>query len=261
MALTIEGVTVKAGGRALLDRVEASFARGRVTAILGPNGAGKSTLAGVLAGLTRSDAGQAMLDGQPLLSLPPRERARRIGYLPQAAQVQWNLKVEELVALGRLPHHGPFAGMSDADHAAVDRALAATDTARFAGRGMQTLSGGEAARVHLARVLAGEPEWIIADEPLEGLDPAHRLDVLDVLRAAAGTRAGAGAGVIVILHDLSHAARAADDALLIDNGRIVAAGSAQDVLTAERLAAVYGVRFFAGHDARGAPLLVPMERL
>lgn len=257
MALTLDRVGMTLGGRRVLDDVGASFAPGRVTAVLGPNGAGKSTLAGVLAGLTRPDAGAAALDGQPVLAIPARERARRIGYLPQAAQVHWDLRVGELVALGRLPHRGPFAAPDEADRAAVAAALEATDTARFMGRSMATLSGGEAARVHLARVLAGTPDWIIADEPLEGLDPAHRLDVLDRLRAAAS----AGAGVVVILHDLSHAARAADDALLLDGGRIVAAGPAAGVLTPERLAAVYGVRFFVGRDGQGAPLLVPMERL
>lgn len=257
MALTLEDVTVALGGRDVLVGVGATFAGGRVTAVLGPNGAGKSTLVEVLTGLIAPRAGLARLDGRPVLDLAPRERARRIGYLPQAAPAHWDLRVADLVALGRLPHRGTFAALSADDRSAIDAALAATDTIRFATRTIATLSGGEAARVHLARVFAGKPDWIVADEPLEGLDPAHRLDILDRLRAAAQ----GGAGVIVILHDLMHAIRVADDALLLDNGRVAAAGLAADVLTPERLAPVYGVRFFAGKADDGAPLLVPMARL
>ena len=257
MGLSADQVTVMRGGRPVLDGVSVAFAPGRVSVVLGPNGAGKSTLAGVLTGLLTPDAGRATLNGADVRTLDPRDRARRIGYLAQDAEVHWDLCVEELVALGRLPHRGPFAALGAADKAAIDAALAATDTARFVGRRVLTLSGGEAARVQLARVFAGQPEWIIADEPLEGLDPGHRLDLLDRLRAAAA----AGTGIVLILHDLAHAARVADDALLIAEGRVAAQGPARDVLTPDRLEPVYGVRFFNGTDTQGRPLLVPTDRL
>lgn len=257
MALTLDAVSVRLGGRDVLRDVCARFVAGRVTVVLGPNGAGKSTLAQVLAGIVVPRTGAARIDDGPLLDLPPRERARRIGYLPQALSAHWDMRVDELVALGRLPHRGPFAAPSPADREAIAAAMVATDTTPFAHRTIATLSGGEAARVHLARVLAGTPDWIIADEPLEGLDPAHRLGVLDQLRAAAA----AGTGVIVILHDLTHAARVGDEALLLQHGSVVAAGTAADVLTPALLGPVYGVRLFAGVDDGGAPLLLPVAPL
>jgi len=254
--LRLDAIGMTLGGRRVLDSVSVDFAPGRLTAVLGPNGAGKSTLAQIAAGLAAPDAGHVTLGGRALAALPPRERARAIGYLPQGARVHWDLAVTELVALGRLPHRGPFAALDAADRAAIDAAMAATDIAGLADRTMTTLSGGEAARVHLARVLAGNPGWIIADEPLAGLDPAHQIDVIDRLREAARR----GAGVIVILHDLAHAARAADAAVLLDMGRVVAQGSADAVLSPERLSAVYGVDWFMATDDAGAPVLLPTRR-
>ncbi len=256
MELSLDAVTVALGGKTVLHDVSLDFAPGKLTAVLGPNGAGKSTLASVAAGLRTPDSGAARLGGRGLDEIPARERARLVGYLPQSARVHWDLKVAELVALGRLPHRGAFAGLSAADREAIAAAMAATDTTGFATRGIATLSGGEAARAHLARVLAGELRWIIADEPLAGLDPAHQLDVLARLRDAAA----AGAGVVLILHDLSHAARMADTVVLMDGGRIVAAGAAADVLTPDRLASVYGIEIFVGTDRHGAPVLVPVAR-
>lgn len=256
MELTLADIRVRLGTIQALDGVSIRFASGRVTAILGPNGAGKSTLASVAAGLRAADTGSATLGDRPLGALPVRERARLIGYLPQSAALHWNIAARELVALGRLPHRGPFGGMAAADWVAVDRAMEATDTTAFAARPTAELSGGERARVLLARVLAGEPRWIIADEPLAGLDPAHQLDVLARLRDAAR----AGVGVVLVLHDLSHAARAADDALLLAGGRAVASGPVADVMTPARLREVYGIDVFVGTDGAGGPVLVPFAR-
>ncbi len=256
MELTLADIRVRLGTIQALDGVSIRFASGRVTAILGPNGAGKSTLASVAAGLRAADTGSATLGDRPLGALPVRERARLIGYLPQSAALHWNIAARELVALGRLPHRGPFGGMAAADWVAVDRAMEATDTTVFAARPTAELSGGERARVLLARVLAGEPRWIIADEPLAGLDPAHQLDVLARLRDAAR----AGVGVVLVLHDLSHAARAADDALLLAGGRAVASGPVADVMTPARLREVYGIDVFVGTDGAGGPVLVPFAR-
>jgi iron complex transport system ATP-binding protein len=226
LALTLGGTPVLAG-------VSAAIAPGQITAIIGPNGAGKSSLLACLAGLVRPAAGRVTLDDAHLASLEARQRARRIGFLPQVAEVNWDIDVETLVALGRLPHQG--AGGADA--AAIAAAMAATDTARLAGRVVNSLSGGERARVLLARVLAGQPDYLLADEPLANLDPGHQLDTLACLRAAAA----AGTGVAIVLHDLAHAARLADHLVLLDQGRVRAAGPAAAVLTPEHLAAAYGV--------------------
>jgi iron complex transport system ATP-binding protein len=252
--LIAQGLTVALGGRPVLTQVDATLRQGRVTVILGPNGAGKSTLLKALVGLVSLTAGAVTLGGLPVTSLPARTRARRIGYLPQEASVHWNVAVRDVVALGRVPHRAPFAGPSPADQAAVAAALAATGTSDLADRGIADLSGGERARVLLARVLAGEPDWLLADEPLANLDPAHQVDVLDRLRGVAET----GRGVVLVLHDLAQAARIADDVLLLRRGAMVAAGTAADVLTPERVAEVFEV-----HVATlpGSRMMVPIGRI
>ena len=241
-------ISVDLGGARVLDGVDGEFKRGRVTALLGPNGAGKSTLLGVLAGLRVPTQGDATLDGEDIARLPPRARARRIGLLPQGGEVHWDIDAASLVALGRFAHR-------DADARAIDAAMAAADIGHLRARGVATLSGGERSRVLLARVLAGEPEWLLADEPLANLDPAHQLAMLAQLRAVAAR----GAGVIVVLHDLGHAARFADDALVLASGCVVAAGPVAAVLTPATLAAAFGITAHFGTAADGSPVIVPLE--
>lgn len=234
--LSAQDLGLSLGGKSALAEASMRVQRGAVTAIIGPNGAGKSSLLACLAGLLAPDTGRVMLDDVPLASLSPQQRARRIGFLPQAAEVNWDVDVATLVALGRLPHQGRW-GPGPADAAAVAAAMAATDIEGLATRVVNTLSGGERARALLARVLAGAPDYLLADEPLASLDPGHQLDSLACLRDAAT----AGAGVVVVLHDLAHALRIADRVILLDAGRIVADDAASAVLTPERIAAVYGV--------------------
>ncbi len=255
MTLCAETLTLALGGATILDSVSATFVPGRVTAVLGPNGAGKSTLLACLAGLRNADSGSVRLGGVARAAVPRRELARRIGFLPQEADVHWDIDVATLVALGRFPHRGRW-GDSEVDRAAVARAMSATDCARFAGRIVNTLSGGERARVLLARVLAGEPQWLLADEPLANLDPAHQLDGLDCLRSVAR----AGAGVVVVLHDLNHAARVADDLLLMRGGRVVAQGPPDAVLTPALIAETYGVATHIGTTPDGQRFIVPTHR-
>lgn len=244
MDLTVDCVSVMLGRRLALDGVDARLRPGRVTAILGPNGAGKSTLLKAAAALLPLSGGTVTLGHDPVGSLDPRARARAIGYLPQDAQVGWNMIAREVVALGRLAHRSAFAAPSPEDRAAITRALEATETQELADRPIGELSGGERARVLLARVLAGSPCWLLADEPLASLDPSHQADLLDRLRAFAGE----GRGVAIVLHDLVQAQRAADDALLLDRGRVVAFGPAAEVLTPANLQAVFGVRVIAARD-------------
>ena len=222
----IEVKAVTVSGR--LDGLDASFEPGRITAICGPNGAGKSTLLQCLAGLVEPDEGGVLIAGAPLPR--GRERARRIGYLPQVGEIAWDLSVGGLAALGRLPH-------ADRGEAQVAAALAAVGLSDFAGRPVSTLSGGERARALLARVLAGEPEWILADEPLAALDLAHQLALLAHLRAAAGQ----GAGVVLVLHDLALAMNHADRVLVLDRGTLAAEGPPGEALSAATIARVWGV--------------------
>jgi len=202
-----------------LAGVSLALEPGTITAICGPNGAGKSSLLQCLAGLLLPEGGSVALGGTPLATLHPRERAKAIGYLPQEPLIAWDVAVRNLVALGRLPHR-------DRGEAQVAAAMAAMDVAHLAHRPASRLSGGERARVLLARVLAGEPHWILADEPLAALDLAHQLELLAHLRRAAD----AGAGVVLVLHDLALAMNHADRALVLSEGALAADGPCEDAL-------------------------------
>jgi len=214
-----------------LSDITAALRPGELTAICGPNGAGKTTLLRALAGL---EPGPVTLAGQPLAALPPRSRAQTIGYLAQDGEAAWNLTAEALVRLGRLPHR---TGRTE-DDAAVEAALSALDLTHLARRGVHTLSGGERARVMLARVLAGEPRWILADEPLASLDLAHAAALLAHLRQAADQ----GTGVVLVAHNLAHAMNHAHRVLVLHEGRLAADGLPEAALSADVIAQVWGIK-------------------
>lgn len=205
---------------------------GEITAVVGPNGAGKSSLVACLAGLLRPTSGEVLLGGNSLAACPPRLRARRIGYLPQSPEVAWDLTVETLVGLGRLPWQGGALHRAHAtpeeDARAVATALAAMDLETLRHHPVSRLSGGERARALAARVLAGEPQWLIADEPLANLDLAHAAALVRLLRRQAHDE---GRGVVVVLHDLATAMNHADRVVVLEQGRIVADGPPVDALT------------------------------
>jgi iron complex transport system ATP-binding protein len=226
-------MTLDARSLTIADRlhdVSAILQPGQITAICGPNGAGKSTLLSALAGLLPPTAGEVLLDGAELAAAHPRERARAIGYLPQTGEVAWDVAVTGLVALGRLPH-------GDRGEAAIARALAACDLEALAYRSVSTLSGGERARALLARVLAGKPRWILADEPLAALDLAHQLALLRVLRAEADR----GTGVVMVLHDLALAMNHADRVIVLDQGCTKADSAPEEALSLAVIREVWGV--------------------
>ena len=233
--LSVQGLRFQRGGRRILDDIDVTFDSGCVTAVLGPNGAGKSTLLGCVAGLLTATSGNIRLDGKPTLTMPSSARARRIAFLPQSPEVAWPIDVETLVGLARIPFHGVTSDVEDA--AAVTRAMENTQTAHWANRVVSTLSGGERARVLLARIFAGEPEWILADEPFAGLDPAHQFEAADLLCAFARS----GRGLVLTIHDLTLAARIADRIVILQDGRIVADGTPAQALTPATLRDVYGI--------------------
>ena len=229
MTLALHGATVP--GR--LDSATLELRPGEITAICGPNGAGKSTLLTVLAGLLAPGAGTASLDGAPLATISARSRAQAIGYLPQNAEIAWDIDVATLTGLGRLP----WRSLPADDRAAINEALVATDLVPLASRPMSKLSGGERARALLARVLAGQPRWVLADEPLAALDLAHQAALLRTFRALASE----GAGVVLVLHDLARAMNGADRAVVLKQGRIVADGPPSEALSSAQLAETWGV--------------------
>lgn len=235
--LSAENLTVRIGPRAIIENISLSFASGCFVALIGPNGAGKTTLLKALAGLITPE-GNVHLAGRPLADIPRRERARRIAYLPQGHQVHWPLLARDVVALGRYPHGLSDPSRLSAEHArAIDDAMARTDTTHLADQPVQTLSGGERARVMLARVMAVEAPVILADEPTASLDPGHQISVMRDLKAESRR----GTLVVAVTHDLGLAARLADVIVLLDKGRLVAQGEPETVLTDDNLHAVYNV--------------------
>ena len=247
--LALDAVTVRRGARAVLDRVSARIGQGELVGLLGPNGAGKTTLMRAALGLQPATGGIAF-GGIPLATLPPRLRALRAAHIPQDRSIAWPLTVAALVALGRIPHRASAAE----DAAAVDRALAAMELAPLRDRPATALSGGERARVLIARALAQDAPLLLADEPTAGLDPAHALGLMSTFRALARD----GRGILVSLHDLGLAARWCDRLILLDRGRVAADGPPLEVLTPSRLAAVYGITAHLATDASG-PILQPIS--
>ncbi len=213
-----------------LDDVSAALQPGEITAIVGPNGAGKSSLLACLAGLLEPDSGSVMLDDAALASLAPQTRAQAIGYLPQSPEVAWDVSVETLVALGRSPWR-------DRDVAAIDAALTTMELTDLRLRPVSRLSGGERARALMARVLAGQPRWVLADEPLANLDLTHQQTLLGVLRA----QAQAGIGVVMVMHGLAEAMNHADRVLVLFEGHLIADGLPETVLNQATIRRAWGI--------------------
>jgi iron complex transport system ATP-binding protein len=252
--LSCSRISVTIDHKAILSDVSLTIDVGTVTAIVGPNGAGKSTLLSCLAGLREPTSGAVMLDDAVLTGMKPRDRARRLAFLPQTPEIAWSVEARTLIELGRTPFVGA-RGQTAADRAAVDRAMAAANVEAFEHRIVDTLSGGERARVLIARAVAGEPEWLLADEPLTGLDPAHQLDAAALFRRLADS----GVGVVATLHDLSMALRMADRIIVLADGGVMADEPPATALTPEVLKRAYGVEATLT-EGPGGPLIDVIRR-
>ncbi|WP_432511461.1 ABC transporter ATP-binding protein [Kineococcus sp. SYSU DK001] len=241
----------------VVEGLDLRIGTGRITALIGPNGCGKSTLLGTLARLLPARAGAVLLDGADIHSLRTREVARRLGLLPQAPVAPEGITVAELVRRGRHPHRGAFGARTAEDDRVVAEALLRTRMAEFAGRGVDTLSGGQRQRAWIAMALAQQTPLLLLDEPTSYLDVAHQVEVMDLLvdLNAAGTT------VVVVLHDLNQAARYAHDVVALRAGRVVAAGPPAEVVTAEVVADVFGLRARVVPDPdTGTPVVLPRGR-
>lgn len=252
MSLVLERVSVRYGSRtAVAPDAERVLETGELVALVGPNGAGKSSLLKALAGLVDA-TGRIDVAGRPLAELGAGSRARRIAYLAQEAAAHWPLRVAELVALGRLPHRAYGQAPGAADREAVAWAMARTGIAELAGRRVDTLSGGEFARVQLARALAVQAPILLADEPVAALDPFHQLQIMAELeRYAREDRL-----VVVVMHDLSLAARYCHRMLLLHEGAVVADGAPADVLRPELLERYYRIEAYVS-EYDGQTVVVP----
>ncbi len=256
MTLRANQVSVRLGARNVLRDMTFEVKPGEIVAVAGPNGAGKSTLLRALAGLVPLQSGDVSLDDTNIRAFDAASLGRALAYLPQERIVHWPLTAATIVGLGRLPHRGLSRGETDADRAAVAAALTAMDVQQLSGRPVSELSGGERARVLVARALAQDARYLIADEPTAGLDPGHTLTLFEhLMKIAAQQRA-----VVVALHDLSLTLRYCHRVALLKDGAMVAFGAPGDVLSAANLAAVYGVRATLS-CVDGVPVVVPIEAL
>lgn len=247
--LAAQSVTVRRGGRAIVDGVTATLEGGMFVALVGANGAGKSTLLSCMAGLLKPDAGDVRLEGRPVLTLSGRDLAKRRAYLPQSLRAEWPISVERLVALGLTPQLPPFGGLPGGFEPRLTQALEACDLTEHRFQAATTLSGGELARAMLARALIGDPQVLLADEPVSGLDPRHRLDTVARLRRLAVEE---GRLVVATLHDLTLAARHATHLMALRQGRLLAFGPTATTLTPALLREVFDVEatiIGAGRDA------------
>lgn len=236
--LEVENLRASFGGAPILRGVTFAVDHGEFVALIGPNGAGKTTILRAAAGLLDCE-GAVRLDGRPVASASLAQRARLVSYLPQGRVAHWPMTVRDIVTLGRLPHRSALARMSKEDQAAIDRAMAAAELEQLAGRRIDMLSEGERARVMMARALAQTAPLLLADEPTAALDPYHQLQIMELLRAEAQR----GAAVIAVLHDLGLAEQFAGRVILAAGGAVVADGPPAEVLTPERLEAVYRIRW------------------
>jgi iron complex transport system ATP-binding protein len=228
---TLDAVTARHGRKTVLEGASLRVVSGEVVGIVGPNGAGKTSLLRAGFGLLPLAAGQARLSAQPVTALKPDARARLVGYLPQERRAAWNLPARMIAALGA-------SDLREAEADALARAcLTRVGAGDLADRGILDMSGGERARVLLARLLATRAPLLVADEPVAGLDPDAQLLTLDLLRAEAAS----GAAVVVTLHDLGLAARACDRVVVVSQGRIVAEGAPREALSKDVLARVFGL--------------------
>lgn len=249
--LAISGLSVSLGRRCVLAQVSLAVPEGTFLGLIGPNGAGKSTLLRAVTGLIPAD-GEVTVAGQPLADMHPVARARTLSYLPQEREIAWPMTVERVVALGRSPHRRGFARPSAADRDAVERAIETMDLAGLRERSALQLSGGERARVLIARALAQETPLVLADEPTAGLDPAHQIALMQTFRAIAR----AGRTVVASLHELTLAGQWCDRLALLGHGRVVAEGTPADVLSEDNLSEIYRIRA-ARVDTPEGPAIVP----
>ncbi|WP_342318158.1 ABC transporter ATP-binding protein [Corynebacterium mayonis] len=252
--LTASGLHVGYGDDPVVRGVDVTIAQGEITVFVGPNGSGKSTLLKALGRHLPPLQGQVSLGGRNIFTLRPREFARSVAFLPQEPTTPEGVTVREVIAYGRYPYTGPFAALRPRDHQAIVKAAETTGVSGLLDVPATDISGGQRQRVWVAMAVAQETPILLLDEPTTYLDPAHQLGILDQVVALKRT----GRTIVMVLHDMTHAARFADNVVALDRGRVVAAGPAPEVLTVELVHEVFGVECLSVTDPdTGRVLPVP----
>ncbi|MGH6762716.1 MAG: ABC transporter ATP-binding protein [Phyllobacterium sp.] len=234
--LSLKSVHASVEGRAILHGISLDVAPGEFVGLIGPNGAGKTTLLRSILGLMPA-SGEIAIGGADARHMNAQAQARHIAYLPQDRDIAWPVSVEMVVSLGRAPHRPSFAALNEQDKASIERAIQRMELQNLRCRAATDLSGGEKARVLIARALAQDAPCLLADEPVAGLDPAHQLTLMQCFADLAAE----GRSVVASLHDLGLAARWCTRLVVLDQGRVIADGAPSGVLTGELLASVYGI--------------------
>lgn len=253
MSLAVSDINVTVSGKRILKDVSVNFPAGKVIGLLGPNGAGKSTFMRVLVGLQMIESGKVTLNGHPLQTIPRLELAKKITYLPQTGECHWPMTVERVVMLGRHPHVDTHH-LDNVNMSAVEQAIKEVDIEHLIGRSVNELSGGERARVMLARALATQSDILLADEPIVSLDPRHQIEVMALLHSLAEK----GKTIIVVLHELHLAMRYCDSLVLMNQGFKVSEGTPKEVLTSNNLEVVYDIGALFGKH-QGSDWILPWE--
>ena len=258
VALSLERLRAGYGEGLVLDGLDLSLPRGRITAIVGANACGKSTLLRAMSRLLPPKAGRVLFDGTDIHAVAPRRLARRLGFLPQSPVAPEGITVLDLVSRGRHPHQGLFGRWRGADERAVAEALRLTGTGDLAERPVEDLSGGQRQRVWIAMALAQQTDILLLDEPTTFLDINHQVEVLDLLTDLNRAR---GTTIVMVLHDLNLAARYADLLVAMTGGRIHASGTPETVLTEPMLRAVFGLSArIVADPVTGKPMMIPIGR-
>ena len=235
MSISAENITWKVGKKVIVNNVSLNVEPGKTVGLLGPNGCGKSSLLRILAGLRRPDAGNVTLDGKSIARIPKKQLACRVAFVEQHGMTDANMRVRDVVKLGRIPHHSPFSNWSTRDEETVNEALQRVDMLEKCEQSWLSLSGGERQRVHIARALAQAPTEILLDEPTNHLDIHHQMQLMHLISELPVTS-------IVAIHDLNHASMFCDSLMVMQRGQIVATGTPQDILSEELLWEVFRVK-------------------
>lgn len=253
--LAATAVAVEVDSYRVIENFSEQLSAGECVGLLGGNGVGKSSLLRVLAGIAQPVAGEVLLDEVSLNDYPDKERAKQIAYLSQQRHCPWPVQVSELVALGRLPQRARWAKLSDEDQQAINDAMQRCEVLGLRHRPVNSLSGGELARVLLARALAVGADCLLVDEPTAGLDPAHQLQVMSVLRQEAER----GKAVLAVIHDLSLAMQYCDRVWLLHDQGLLNSGQPKAVLSDRHLAQAYGIKVARSEHAITATERVTAE--